>query len=1184
MTFATLQRKSDTAASPRGASPARGLRVGDAHNSYEQEADRVADRVAGGGHIGGWSVAKLDMSQAQGEVQRQAAPAPPSTADKLTAGAGKLAEAFLQTDIGKKLLEMLKGDPLVKGAEDFVSTLPGKIITGAAAAGAVSGLAAAHKALPAQPPAIPLDMVKPGLSVKLTYEGPVDHPKSAMITFSYTPGTDTKKPTSTRAERQRDENATLAADQEKFRSSLKYKEGSAHDLEQKAEQQAVSDSVTRRGNPLYLGGRPAQPSPPQPPSGLQLQAPSLQPHYKTPAPALLDQKLQLAPITSAPAAAKREEPVVQRKTASPGQLSEGQLAEGATSVQDLLASSSGRPLDRETRRYMEGRFGYDFSRVRVHTGAAAAASAKQVGALAYTVGSNVVFGTGRYAPATTQGRRLLAHELTHVVQQSAQIAARPVGIRPAPVQVQRDVDDAVEDHDSGSWFSGPIEKVKKMVRKLPGYKLFAVILGRDPISDEVVKRTPTKLLQGVLNLVPGGDAAFERIEESGALEKAFDWVSAQIDQLGLSWDYFKGLVNEAYHSLKLGDISDPEAALVRVAEIFKPALEKVKAFAKAVLNKVFEIAMQVVMEKLGGGAILDILRKAGDTFLTIVRDPVGFLKNLVQALGQGFNQFKDHILDHLKEGVVQWLFGQIATTGLKLPKKFDLAGIIGMVLQVLGLTYDKFRAKLVGLLSEEGVVFLEGAFDFLVKIAQAKDLSVAWKMILAKADQLVDTVLDSVKQWVVTKIVTMAIVKLATLFNPVGAIIQAIQTIYTTVNFFIEKAKQLAALVEAITNSLSAIASGNLTKAADFVEASMAKAIPPILGFLADLIGLGGIGEQVRKIVHGVQERVDKAIDKVLDYVVGKGKAFYEKGKAAAGKILEWWRQRKDVLIGEEEHSIYMEGTEDAPTLMIASVPGVRWTDYLEGKKVPAGQKPLLVETRKLAAELEKPLSASSTPEEKAKRVEEKRKLFDTIAKNIVALGFSGEQKAPASIIHYGAELSEDEGGIEVDAPLLTRNHPQGSVPSDEPKVWKKLGSLVQKKSYVQGHLLNHNLGGEGRRFNLSPINKKANADHLSKVERDVKTQVNKEKKVMSYKVKAVYGKHPGEPKRLTALKSLAAAGPLKPKQEKDLAEYEAEQKLCTEFQYETYQLTYSDQSKKWEKVESTKVSGKVDNTIDLST
>jgi hypothetical protein len=85
-------------------------------------------------------------------------------------------------------------------------------------------------------------------------------------------------------------------------------------------------------------------------------------------------------------------------------------------VHEVLRSS-GQPLDLHTRHFMESRFNHDFSQVRVHADEHSAESASSVGALAYTVGRHVVFGAGQYSPATTDGRRLLAHELTHVVQQ-----------------------------------------------------------------------------------------------------------------------------------------------------------------------------------------------------------------------------------------------------------------------------------------------------------------------------------------------------------------------------------------------------------------------------------------------------------------------------------------------------------------------------------------------------------------------------------------------------------------------------------------------------------------------------------------------------------------------------------------------------------------------------------------------
>jgi hypothetical protein len=92
-------------------------------------------------------------------------------------------------------------------------------------------------------------------------------------------------------------------------------------------------------------------------------------------------------------------------------------------------NSSGQPLDANIRAFMEPRFGHDFSQVRVHADEKAAESAGAAGALAYTVGRDVVFGARQYAPETREGRRLLAHELAHVVQQAR--SPGPINVMPA---------------------------------------------------------------------------------------------------------------------------------------------------------------------------------------------------------------------------------------------------------------------------------------------------------------------------------------------------------------------------------------------------------------------------------------------------------------------------------------------------------------------------------------------------------------------------------------------------------------------------------------------------------------------------------------------------------------------------------------------------------------------------------
>ena len=104
----------------------------------------------------------------------------------------------------------------------------------------------------------------------------------------------------------------------------------------------------------------------------------------------------------------------------PLQRKEANIDKPGAYAADIIAQtvdSSGQPLDRNTRSFMENRFGHDFSDVKIHTGSVAAMSALSINALAYTTGSDIVFNEGQYAPGTDHGKRLLAHELTHVIQQ-----------------------------------------------------------------------------------------------------------------------------------------------------------------------------------------------------------------------------------------------------------------------------------------------------------------------------------------------------------------------------------------------------------------------------------------------------------------------------------------------------------------------------------------------------------------------------------------------------------------------------------------------------------------------------------------------------------------------------------------------------------------------------------------------
>lgn len=127
--------------------------------------------------------------------------------------------------------------------------------------------------------------------------------------------------------------------------------------------------------------------------------------------------------------AQEEERVVLRKSGEESSPTDSFIEE------DLVRNlEPGIPLDESTRVFMESRLGNDFRQVRVHTGESATKSARAVNALAYTVGKDVVFGADQFKPSTLEGKRLLAHELAHVVQQSsgASLSQRLVQRQPQP--------------------------------------------------------------------------------------------------------------------------------------------------------------------------------------------------------------------------------------------------------------------------------------------------------------------------------------------------------------------------------------------------------------------------------------------------------------------------------------------------------------------------------------------------------------------------------------------------------------------------------------------------------------------------------------------------------------------------------------------------------------------------------
>ncbi|MET0214552.1 MAG: DUF4157 domain-containing protein, partial [Vicinamibacterales bacterium] len=172
----------------------------------------------------------------------------------------------------------------------------------------------------------------------------------------------------------------------------------------------------------------------------------------------------------------------------PGSVELSPASGVAPGVRSLLNGDKGEPLDGPVRAEMESRFGYGFSRVRVHTGSQATATTSTLAARAFTVGDHIVFNAGHYAPHSLDGRRLLAHELAHVVQQRHGGPAPPLDSSAPHERSARDIATKVVDG------SGPISVAS-------GTQVGVACAGEPPSS-----APPRVLVLGLYERpFPGGD-------------------------------------------------------------------------------------------------------------------------------------------------------------------------------------------------------------------------------------------------------------------------------------------------------------------------------------------------------------------------------------------------------------------------------------------------------------------------------------------------------------------------------------------------------------------------------------------------------------------------------------------------------------------------------------------------------
>lgn len=286
------------------------------------------------------------------------------------------------------------------------------------------------------------------------------------------------------------------------------------------------------------------------------------------------------PIVSKPVIqVKREEDLQKKEAETQGKGEEQELQRGGgadanpndTNLESKLNSSKGggSPLPHSIKTEMESGFGADFSKVRIHNDSNAVQMNKQLGSQAFATGNNIYFNQGRYNPSSPSGKHLLAHELTHTVQQGASIRMKPQ-ISTAPEMIQGSFLDYVPD-----W-------IIDEARHIPGYTLFTVIIEYDPLRQIDVERTPINLVEGLMGLVPFGTAIFDKLQEYDILQQVFDWIDTRLSELGLTIDGILNLLEEVWDAAEFPytDIID------LVTEKFNTLVNRITSFVTGIIDQV----------------------------------------------------------------------------------------------------------------------------------------------------------------------------------------------------------------------------------------------------------------------------------------------------------------------------------------------------------------------------------------------------------------------------------------------------------------------------------------------------------------------------------------------------------------------------------------------------------------------
>jgi hypothetical protein len=595
------------------------------------------------------------------------------------------------------------------------------------------------------------------------------------------------------------------------------------------------------------------------------------------------------------------------------------------------------------------------------------------------------------------------------------------------------------------------------------------------------------------------------------------------------------------------------AALDKILEVYQVALKTAVRVVGAVLTGDFAEALRAVIEgacEVAGidpKPIFDFIDRAGKAVDAILDDPVGFIKNLFGAVGDGLRNFWKNIKQHMIKGVIGWLTGAMSEVNLTGPFEFTPKGILKIVLEILGLTYANIKAKIIKREPKAQKVFdmiekgaeIAGKAIKIVKRLFTEGPAALWDIIKTAIKDLKKTVMTAIRNFIITTVIKEAFFWLLALTNPASILVKALKLLFDLIMFLIERIEQIKDFIMSVYDAVAAIAAGNFKKVTTAVEDALVRSIPVIISLVASVFGLGNIAKQVKGVIETVTKPINRVIKKMVDKVVkfarkmlkklkAGAKKVKEKGKAAVAKVIDWWKEKRKFKSKDGgSHKIYYEGRGENAELMVASKPmtiggflakKLRNDDATDKEKDVARRATKAYKTvlsnqltlERLRRE-KKALSKSLTEAQKKERSKEIDRQVSAYRQSLGALaGILKEVKfEEESDLLIRTDIHATSGGDKaVEALPLTHlaGNETGSPPgSADPPGWQHARKLEEKGEdrWVRGHLVNDNLHGPGKNFNLVPITGSMNTSMSAKLEEPAKKKLRQKRNVLYYHAEA---------------------------------------------------------------------------------